>query len=61
MHEHYNPTVGKPISSMNQLKSELSRASDEQSEKTGVTHNYQPVDLRELKQQQSDITDTTTT
>lgn len=44
---HYNPTVNQVITSKSQFKSELSRASDLASEKTGIAHNYQPVDTRD--------------
>lgn len=47
MEEHWNPTVGKPISNMGQMRSELSRKSDEMAERLRMPVNYQPVDLRE--------------
>lgn len=49
MHEHYNPTVGKVVSDMKQFRSDLSRASDEATAKTGIPHKYEPVDLQEVK------------
>ena len=45
LREHYNPTVGQHISTSAQFRSELTRASDIQSERTGIAHNYQPVDI----------------
>lgn len=44
MESHFNNTVGKPISSMRQFKSELARKSDEATLRTGIEHNYQPVE-----------------
>lgn len=49
MQPHFNASVGKPISSAAQFRSELSRASDEQSERTGMDHHYVPVDLADRK------------
>jgi len=47
MHEHYNHTVGKPISDPKQFKEELKRSSERESERTGRTVNYVPVDLND--------------
>lgn len=47
MQEHYNHSVGKPISSMRQFKDELKRSSDRASERTGITHDFQPADPNE--------------
>ena len=47
MPEHFNIALGKPISNDAQFRSELSRASDEQSERTGMDAHYVPVDIRE--------------
>lgn len=44
MPEHYNHTTNTVVKSENHYKSELSRLSDIQSERTGQYHNYQPVD-----------------
>lgn len=44
-HEHFNHTVGKVISDQKQFKSELDRKSEEMTERTGIPHNYVPVDL----------------
>lgn len=49
MVEHYNPTVGKHVSTQRQFNDELKRLSDEASAHTGITHNYVPVDLAETK------------
>lgn len=45
MPEHYNPTTGTVVKNASHFRSELTRASDKQSERTGMEHNYQPVDL----------------
>src|SRR5688572_16350362 len=47
MQDHFNTAVNKPISSMRTLKAELNRKSEELTERTGIPHNYQPVDLRD--------------
>lgn len=44
MHEHFNHTVGKPISDMKQMRSELDRASDEATRQTGIEHRFRPVE-----------------
>jgi hypothetical protein len=46
-HEHFNHTVGKVISDPKQFKSELARKSAEMTERTGIPHNYVPVDLND--------------
>jgi hypothetical protein len=45
--EHYNPSTGKRVRTRSGFASELSRQSDEASERTGIEHNYVPVDPRE--------------
>lgn len=42
--EHFNPSLGKVVSSNAQVKSELSRQSAEMSERMGFEHNYELVD-----------------
>jgi hypothetical protein len=49
MHEHMNSSVGKPISDMRQFKDELARKSDAATERTGIPHNFQPVDINDHK------------
>lgn len=44
MHEHFNRTVGKPISDMKQFARELSKQSDLATERTGIEHRYVPVE-----------------
>ena len=48
MPEHFNHTVGKPISSMAQMRSELSRKSDEYFDKTGIPTKFVPKEWGEL-------------
>lgn len=45
MQEHWNASVNKPIRSDAQFRSELSRASDEMSERTGTDHKFVPIDM----------------
>lgn len=47
--EHYNHSLGRPISSERQLRSEFARASDEHAERTGFPANFQPVHPEELR------------
>lgn len=47
MQEHFNTSVGKTISNPQQFKDELAKASDAATERTGVPHNYQPIDPQE--------------
>lgn len=49
MHEHFNASVQKPISSMRQFESELARRSEELSVKTGIEHRFAPVDPTDRK------------
>lgn len=49
MHEHFNATVQRPISSQRQFEAELRRASDEATERTGVEHRFAPVDPTDRK------------
>lgn len=49
MHEHWNTTVQKPISSMRQFETELRRASDEATARTGIEHRFAPVDPTDRK------------
>lgn len=48
MQEHFNHTVNKPISSMTQFRSELSRMSDEYTERTGIPSKFVPKEWGEL-------------
>jgi hypothetical protein len=49
--EHWNGSVGKYVSNERHLRDELSRASDEHSEKTGTEHRYVMADVGEMRQQ----------
>lgn len=48
IHAHFNPTVGKEVSSMRGFKDDLKRASEDAERRTGVPHDFQPVDLGEV-------------
>lgn len=41
---HFNHSVGKYVRNNAEFRSELSRASDRASERTGIDHNYKPID-----------------
>lgn len=45
MPDHWNRTVGAPVSSRRQFEDHLKRQSEEATLRTGIEHNYQPVDL----------------
>lgn len=47
--DHYNNSVGSYVTSMSDLKSKMSRASDEATARTGIPHNFSPVELRDIK------------
>ena len=47
MHEHFNHTVGKPISDRKQFQRELDHAADKETERTGRQVNYVPVDMND--------------
>lgn len=49
MQSHFNSTVGKPISDMNQFRDELKRSSDAATERTGIVHDFQPIDPESAK------------
>lgn len=47
---HYNQSVGKHVANAGELTSELSKLSDEQSERLGgMPVNYQPIDPHDAK------------
>ena len=48
MQEHWNPTTGSYVKNERHFVDELKRSSEEMSHKTGMEHNYQPVDLRDM-------------
>ena len=45
MQEHFDVSTGKVVSDPRQLKNEFRRASEEATERTGIPHNFQPVDM----------------
>lgn len=47
MPTHWNTAVGKPISSMSEFKSELSRQSDATAQRLNMPVNFQPHDPRD--------------
>lgn len=47
--EHFNHSVGRFVNTERELKSELSRASEEYTARTGVPANFQPVHPEEIK------------
>lgn len=49
MHEHMNTTLGEPVSSMRQFKDGLKRKSEEATARTGIPHNFQPIDPTDKK------------
>lgn len=42
---HYNTAVGQYVRTQAEFESHLSRLSDAQTERTGILHNYQPVEI----------------
>lgn len=48
--EHYNPTVGAHITSHAQFRSELDRASDRATARTGTPHSYAPISHQEARE-----------
>src|SRR5690606_31265645 len=45
MHHHLNPSTGTVVSSRQQFRDELKRLSEEHTERTGIPHNYEEIDL----------------
>lgn len=44
LHDHFNHAVGKYVTGKRQLRDEFKRASDDATERTGIEHNFVPVD-----------------
>lgn len=44
---HYSPAVGKPVSSQKEFREDLKRASEEATLRTGMPHDFQPIDIRD--------------
>lgn len=47
--EHFNNSTGKYVSNRRDFSDQLKRKSDEMSERTGMHHNYVPVDPTDKK------------
>lgn len=47
MHEHYNASLGRVVSSRREMREAAKVASAEATERTGILHDFQPVDLRD--------------
>ena len=45
MHEHFNNSVGKPISDMGKYREALKVKSAQDAERLGMDVNYQPIDM----------------
>lgn len=43
--EHFNPAVGKTVSSQQGFKDDLKRASEEATRNTGIEHNFVPMEM----------------
>lgn len=44
MQEHWSDTIGGYVSDRRKFKSALRQKSDEMTERTGIPHDYQPID-----------------
>lgn len=49
MQEHFNHSLGRPVSGERDYKEGLKRASEAASIRTGLDTNYQPVDMTDTK------------
>lgn len=49
MPEHFNTSTGAYVSNERDFRDGLKRKSEEMSIRTGMTHNYQPVDVTDMK------------
>lgn len=47
MQEHHNHTTGQMVSSDKQFRDQLKRQSEEATIRTGIEHNFQPVDAND--------------
>lgn len=50
MMEHWNNTTGTVVSDMKGFKNDLKRRSDEATMRTGIEHNYEPIDYADVAQ-----------
>lgn len=46
---HFNHSVGRYVSGDKDFKDALRQASDDASERTGIPHNFQPIDMRDTE------------
>lgn len=51
---HFNHSVGEFVSSRRDFENQLKRKSEQQSERTGIDHNYQPVLPGDMPQPKKD-------
>ena len=47
MPDHYNVSAGQHVSGQRELEEVFKRKSDEVTERTGIPHNFKPIDLRD--------------
>ena len=47
--EHFNHSLGKYVNTQTEFLDGLKRASETQSERLGIEHNFQPVDITDMK------------
>ena len=55
MQEHYNYSVGKPISSMRQFRDELKKQGEAVEERTGIASTFEPADWTEQMQRSLEV------
>lgn len=46
---HFNNAVGQYVRNEQEFRDALKRGSEQQSERTGMEHNYTPIDPRDMK------------
>lgn len=49
MQEHWNDTVGAPVSDMKDFREKLKIQGEQYTERTGIASNFQPVDMGDRK------------
>lgn len=49
MVEHYNQSIGAYVTSERQFRDELKRGAELETLRTGIEHNYEPVDMSDTK------------
>lgn len=55
---HWNASVGKYVTSKSELKSELARASEAATARTGVEHNFSLIDTHDVRPEDMGVDDT---